>query len=95
MNQRMYYSQEAERKAQQQRAGLALAMLALGIGLGGLLAILFAPHSGDETRQSLAELAEHAYNDGRDATGQAVETLQKDLDRLRKDFDERLKDLQK
>jgi gas vesicle protein len=94
LNERVYYSQEAEQKAQQERIGLALTMLALGLGLGGFLALLFAPTSGDEMRQSLAEKAEQAYNDGRDATSQAIESLQKDLEQLRTDFDDRLKAIQ-
>jgi gas vesicle protein len=93
-NQRIYYSQEAAQRARQQQTGLALAMLVLGISLGTILALLFAPRSGDETRQSLADIAEQAYNDGRDATNNAVENLQEDLERLRKDIDERLKTLQ-
>ena len=87
----MYYSQEAAEKAQRQRAGLALAMLAVGVGLGGLVVLFLAPRSGDEMRQAFGELAENAYSDGREATEQAIEGLQKDLERLRKDIDERLK----
>ena len=92
--QRMYYSQEAEEKARRQRTGLALAMLAIGVSLGSLVVLFFAPRSGDEMRQAFSEMAENAYSDGREATEQAIEGLQKDLDRLRKDIDERLKTVQ-
>ena len=94
MNERTYYSREAEERAQQQRTAMAAVVMVLGLGLGAILALLFAPRSGENTRKVLGKTVEHAYDNGRDVTGAAVEGLRKELDRLRSDVEDRLKHLQ-
>lgn len=91
MNDRIYYSREAEQRAQQERVSLALMVMILGVGIGALMALLFAPKPGEETRKSLLETANSAVDDGREATNRVLETLQKDFDRLRKDVEDRMK----
>ncbi len=58
INNRMYYSHDAEMRAQRERFVLALIVLALGIGFGSAVALLFAPQSGERTRRALEEVAE-------------------------------------
>lgn len=95
MNDRIYYSREAEQLANQQRTMTALLVMALGLGMGIVLALLFAPRKGEDIRRELATQAEHAYGNSREATSKAVEKMQKDFDKLRGDVEERLKNAQR
>jgi len=91
MNDRVYYSREAEQLAAQQRTILALVVMLLGLGLGAVVALLFAPRKGDEVRKEIANQAENLYDNGRETTGKALKELQKDFDKLRGDVEDRLK----
>ena len=91
MNDRIYYSREAEQAAAQQRTILALIVMLLGLGLGAVVALLFAPRKGDEIRKDIANQAETLYDSGRETTGKALKELQKDFDKLRSDVEDRLK----
>ena len=95
MNDRMYYSREAEQLAAQQRTILALVVMLLGLGLGAVVALLFAPRKGDEIRKDLADQAGHIYDNGREVTGKTLKELQKDFDKLRGDVEDRLKNATK
>lgn len=91
MNDRIYYSREAEQMAAQQRTILALVVMLLGLGLGAVVALLFAPRKGDEIRKDIADQAESLYETSREGTGKAFKELQKDFDKLRSDVEDRLK----
>jgi len=93
MNDRVYYSREAEQLAAQQRTILALVVMLLGLGLGAVVALLFAPRKGDEVRKEIANQAETIYDSGRETTGKAFKELQKDFDKLRGDVEDRLKNV--
>lgn len=80
MSERMYYSKMAEERAQQQRFTLALMVMILGITVGTAIALLFAPKSGEQVRRDLASGAE-----------KAVENLQHEVDRLRNELEDRVK----
>ncbi len=95
MNDRIYYSREAEQMAAQQRTILALIVMLLGLGLGAVVALLFAPRKGDDVRKDLADQAGHLYDNGREATSKTMKELQKDIDKLRGDVEERLKNVTK
>jgi gas vesicle protein len=86
-NERIYYSREAEQIAQQQRTILALGVMVVGLGIGAVLALMFAPRRGDEFRDELASQANVAL----DGTGKALRELQRDFDHLRNDVEDRLK----
>jgi gas vesicle protein len=77
MNDRIYYSVEAEMQAQRERIALAVAAMIVGVGLGAVLALIFAPQSGDKTRRQLEEQAREWANQGEDAVGQAAQDIQK------------------
>jgi gas vesicle protein len=87
----MYYSKSAEQRAQQQRLVLAFMVMMAGIGAGTVLALLLAPKSGEQTRRELTIGAEKAFESGRDASGKAIENLQKEVERLRREVEERVK----
>jgi gas vesicle protein len=91
MNDRIYYSREAEDLAAQQRTILALVVMLLGLGLGAIVALLFAPRKGDDVRKDIAKNAEHLYDNSRESTAKALKELQKDFDKLRGDVEDRLK----
>ena len=93
MNDRIYYSREAEQMAAQQRTILALIVMLLGLGLGAVVALLFAPREGDDVRKDIANHAETLYDSGRETTGKAFKELQKDFDKLRGDVEDRLKNV--
>ncbi|TVR21529.1 MAG: YtxH domain-containing protein [Anaerolineaceae bacterium] len=77
MNDRIYYSQEAEKQAKRERTVLALAAAIMGIGLGAVLALIFAPQSGDKTRQQIEQQAREWMDQGEDAAQQAVSKVRK------------------
>ena len=91
MNDRIYNSREAEELAAQQRTILALVVMLLGLGLGAVVALLFAPRKGDDVRKDIAKNAEHFYDNSRESTTKAFKDLQKDFDKLRSEVEDRLK----
>src|ERR1700719_1379055 len=55
------------------------AFFIVGVGIGSLIGVLFAPKSGEETRESLTQMAkegsEYARNKVRELSGQAEELI--------------------
>ena len=58
MQQRTYYSKDAKNRAQTERTMLAALFLSLGLTVGAILALLFAPVSGEEARDTVSETAD-------------------------------------
>jgi len=56
-NDRVYYSHDAEMHAMRDRAVLTLAFLAFGLGIGAVLALLFAPMSGKKSAQGADQVS--------------------------------------
>ena len=48
--------------------------IAIGVGIGAALGILFAPQSGEDTREYLKGAAKDRLNDTRERFGNAVES---------------------
>jgi gas vesicle protein len=94
MNERTYYSREAEERAQMERTMLAALVLAFGLGVGAAIMLLFAPRTGEKTRKVLADQVGHVYEKGGEATNSALDGLRKEFDHLRSDVEDRLKHLQ-
>lgn len=90
MNDRMYYSHEAEMRANRERAVAVFIFLALGVGVGTILALLFAPKSGEKTRAEIARSMEEGLERGGEATSSALKQLSKDFADMRKSVEERL-----
>jgi gas vesicle protein len=88
MSQRTYYSEEAKHRAEVKTALLLTFVLALGAGLGTAIAMLFAPRSGDETREELFHSIEEQTERGRKASEKAISGLEQQLSELKKRFDE-------
>jgi gas vesicle protein len=85
---RIYYSQEAERIAKRQRLLTIVLFMALGLGLGAAIALLFAPDEGEKTRRLIAEAAQDGFRRGREATADALRQLEPEFPDLRKRVDE-------
>lgn len=85
---RIYYSQEAERVAKRQRLLTMVIFMALGVGLGAVIALLFAPDEGEKTRRLISEAAQDGFRRGRDTTSDALRQLEPEFPDLRKRVDE-------
>lgn len=83
MSERTYYSEESKNRAQLRIAALVSICLALGAGIGTILAILFAPKSGEEIREDIADVFSNQIEQGRKATENAIERLEGRVDELR------------
>jgi gas vesicle protein len=83
MNERIYYSEEAKQRARKDRQILALTFMFMGMGLGTVIAMLFAPQKGEDTRSQVYDIAS-------DATSNAVETLQKNFENLRQEVEKKI-----
>ena len=75
INERIYYSNEAARRAMAQRTVLALAAAALGILFGALLALAFAPQAGDKTRRQLGDEVNKVAGGGIETVGKAANSV--------------------
>ena len=81
---RIYYSHEAEIHAVRDMARATLLCLMFGLGIGAVLALLFAPSSGKKIRKQLAKTVEEGLNNGRDAVEPMVKRVEKEFDELHK-----------
>jgi gas vesicle protein len=89
-NSRVYYSREAEVKAIRQMTLWTVLCLALGLGVGAVVALLFAPTSGTKTRNSLSRNFEEGLNNGQDAIEPVVKRLEKEMGELRQTVEDRI-----
>jgi gas vesicle protein len=90
MNQRIYYSKEAELQAQREKNAVIALFLSLGLGIGAVLALLFAPRSGEEIRKDLASTLEDSLDSGVETSKKALSRVEKDLKDLREWVEDRL-----
>ncbi len=74
------------------QVGTALTFLFIGLGIGALSALLFAPHSGEKTRKILRRKYDDAMDTVEDWTEQASEMWEKGMDSV-SDLKERGSDL--
>jgi len=87
MNDRIYYSHEAEMRANRERAVAVMMFLALGVGIGTVLALMFAPKSGEKLRAEIARSMEDSLGRG---NANAFKQLSRDFSDLRKSIEDRL-----
>jgi len=91
MNDRIYYSRRAEELVKRQEAIGATIFLLVGLGIGAILALLFAPNVGEKTRSLIAEALEDGFKSGQEAIWDATSQLEKDVPDLRKRLEGLLK----
>ena len=93
MTERTYYSREAEMRANQERVIGTIPLLALALGIGVVLALLFAPNDGEKTRRELGDAVEETLDSGREATNTALKRLEHDFADLRKKVEDRIHEM--
>ncbi len=90
MNDRTYYSREAEMRANRERLMSTLPLLVFAMAIGIAVALFLAPESGEKTREELADRVNDRLGGGRDATSQAMKRLEKEFSDLRRKVEDRL-----
>jgi len=88
---RIYYSRDAELQAARDKTLLAVVLMAIGLGVGAALALLFAPASGVETRNEISHKFETGVNDGRETVEPMMKRLEHEIADLRQRFQDRVK----
>ena len=87
---RTFYSHDAEMRVMRDRLALVAICLLLGVSMGSVLALLFAPASGKRTRDELTHSLESGMHKGRERVEPAIAQLQHDIQDLRRKVDARL-----
>jgi gas vesicle protein len=98
-NNRTYYSHAAEMQAARRNAALIILALTIGAGVGTAVALLFAPSSGEKTREGLThgleQSFEHSVNKGHEMVDPTVKRVEKELAELRKNVEDKLEERRK
>jgi len=82
---RIYYSDEAEQAAKRQQMMNIVTFMLIGLGVGALVALMFAPQAGKKTREKLGdELSDRVPFGGSD---DAMHRLEKQYNNLRDEVD--------
>lgn len=88
---RTYYSRDAKMRVMRNLTVLSGLILLIGLGTGAVLALLFAPAPGKQTRHNLAKTIEEGLQTGRDAVEPVVKQLEEQFSDLRETVEERVK----
>lgn len=82
---RIYYSEEAEQIAKRQQMTNVVMFMLLGLGIGTLVALMFAPNEGKKTREKLSDgISDRVGIGGND---DAFHRLEKQYNNLRDEVD--------
>lgn len=90
---RIYYSNSAKMRAVREMVRTVLLCLMFGLGIGAVLALLFAPSSGKKIRAQLTKTMEEGLNSGRDAIEPMVKRVEKEFDELHQSVEEHIENL--
>lgn len=89
-NERIYYSHGAEVQARRRMTIVMLVCLSTGVGVGMTIALLFAPNTGEKTRQNLTDNLEEGLQNGRESLDSFIKRLEGQFNDLHKNVEERL-----
>jgi gas vesicle protein len=89
-NSRIYYSQEAEAKAMRRMTMMTVMWLALGLTIGTIMALLYAPTAGEKTRKNLTKNLGEGWKDSQDAIEPVINRLEKEMGELRQTVEDRI-----
>lgn len=87
---RMYYSRDAEMQAMREKTVMAVVLMAVGLAVGAVVALLFAPAAGADTRHELAHTFEEGVKDGRESAEPLMKRLEHEIADLRQRFQDRI-----
>jgi len=90
MSNRIYYNREAEMQAMREKTIMAVVLTAVGLAIGAIFALLFAPAAGTQTREDIAHTFEEGLKDGRSTVEPVMERLQHDIADLRTRLEDRI-----
>lgn len=82
-NNRIYYSQEAQQQAQREKLMMVMLVTGLSVSIGTLIALLFAPQSGNETRHQVGEQFDSVLSKARNVADTAMTRAREDTENLR------------
>jgi gas vesicle protein len=82
-NSRIYYSHEAETKAMRRMTLWTVFLLVLGLSVGAMVALLYAPKEGEKMRRQLAKNIEEGISSGQEALEPTMKKLEKEVGELR------------
>lgn len=89
-NERIYYSNEAKEHELRLRTVFTVFYLGLGLTVGAILALLFAPASGKTIRHELGKNMEEGLKSGKENLEPAVKRLESEFAEFRKYIEEHL-----
>ena len=87
---RTYYSREAEMRVAREQLALTLMCVLLGLGIGSMLALMFAPTTGERMRRQLGHILENSVSGGRERIEPTVTQLEREFNDLRQKVEARL-----
>jgi gas vesicle protein len=85
-----YNSHKDETQAIRWVTMMTVFWLALGLGVGAVMALLFAPTSGKKLRRNLSRGVEDRLDSGQEAIEPVVKRLEKEVGELRHTLEERI-----
>lgn len=89
-NERVYYSNDARVHDLRLRTVFTILYLGIGLGIGAILALLFAPASGKTTRHELGKNMEEGLQSGKDNFEPTVKRLESEFADFRKYIEDHL-----
>jgi hypothetical protein len=72
---RIYYSREAEVRAHRQRIAAVFVFMALGLGIGAVLAFIFSPQAR-KVREKVSSAVEEGLDTGREKVSDVLSDLE-------------------
>lgn len=90
-NNRTYYSNDAKMRATRNTS----ALLILALGVGAAIALMFAPNSGEKTREDLTHGLEQGVSKGHDMAEPTLKRLEKELAELRQKLEDKVDEVRK
>ena len=82
-NNRIYYSHEAEQQAKREILMLVMLVTGLSISVSSMIALLFAPRSGDETREQLSGQVSEVMHKARQAAENVGDQVRENAESVR------------
>ena len=93
-NNRTYYSHEAEDRSTRRTTALIVLALSIGAGVGAAAGLMFAPNTGQKTREDLTHGLEHSIeqgvNKGHEVVDLTLKRMEKELAELRKNVEDKV-----